>query len=149
MRTAAQATTLLVLSFTLFLATNASGNLCRPTPGMSSGTHFKPVTQQQVNIGSGFQINGKVLSAKDCKPIAGARVAHWQAGENGQYQDRLRAYLFSHTDGSFNFETEWPAARIPHIHFRVSADGYKQVSTQWIGDERVDNITFNVILQPE
>ena len=142
-------TVLTCLTTTFFTSSGVLAADCTPTRSMSSGTHFKPVTQQQVDIGKGFKVQGRVLSATDCTPIAGARVAHWQAGKNGRYQDRLRAYLFSDNNGRYAFETEWPAAMVPHLHFRVSAAGYKEISTQWIGDDRVDNITFDIVLQPE
>ena len=140
---------LICITMSLFTFGGAPAADCTPTRSMSSGTHFKPITQQKIDIGQGFKVQGRVLSATDCTPIAGARVAHWQAGENGHYQDRLRAYLLSDDTGRYAFETEWPATMVPHLHFRVSAAGYKEISTQWIGDDRVANITFDIVLQPE
>ncbi len=138
---------LIALSILLTMAT-AQGNDCTPTPTRSSGTHFKPIKTRAIDIGEGLLVKGKILSATTCNPIPGARIAHWQAGENGQYQDRLRAYLYSIRNGDYSFNTEWPAAFVPHIHFRVSAKGYKTLSTQWIGDERVGEMTFNMVLVP-
>ena len=81
------------------------------------------------------------------KPIAQARVAHWQAGEDGHYSDRLRAYLFTDANGRFKFETEWPNLHPPHIHFIVSAEGYDTLETQWIGDARQNVIDFPIVLK--
>ena len=121
---------------------------CMPTPHRTTGTHYEPVTEKRGNVGSGVAVRGRILAAPDCTPIAGARVAHWQAGEDGFYSDRLRAYLLSDANGNYRFETEWPALPTPHIHFIVTADGYERLETQWIGNERTGLIEFNMVLQP-
>ena len=84
----------------------------------------------------------------DCTPVANARIEHWQANTDGYYVDRLRAYLFSDEQGNFRFETEWPGARVPHIHFIVTAEGYKQLVTQWIGSDETAQITLDMVLRP-
>jgi protocatechuate 3,4-dioxygenase beta subunit len=116
---------------------------------MFEGTHFKPVTREQVDIGQGLVVHGRVLAAPDCRTIPGARIAHWQAGEKGRYVDHLRAWLVSGIDGSYRFETEWPALSVPHIHFTVTAEGYRPVTTQWVGDAPVERVEFDIILLPE
>jgi len=122
---------------------------CTPTVSMTGGTHYKPVTTKNTDVGKGLLVSGRILSSVDCEPIADAKIAHWQAGENGQYQDRLRAYLFSDANGHYRFRTEWPAATIPHIHFITSAEGFKSVGTQWIGGDRVKEINFDIVLRPD
>ncbi len=122
---------------------------CEPTPAMSAGTHYKPITLQRVDIGSGLLVQGKVLSAADCSPVAGAKIAHWQANSRGVYVDELRVYLYSGKDGGYRFHTEWPAAFVPHLHFRVNAEGYRPLTTQWVGDEVVDAVRFNIVFEPE
>lgn len=122
---------------------------CNPTPTMFQGTHFKPITQEQVDIGKGLLVEGRVLAAPDCRPVPGAMIAHWQAGEKGRYVDHLRAWLISGEDGGYRFETEWPALPAPHIHFTVTAEGYRPLTTQWVGDEPVDRVEFDIILSPE
>ena len=137
-----------LIVFTLCSST-AIADTCPPTPHRTTGTHYKPVENYKVDISKGLKVSGRILSSTDCKPIKGVRVAHWQAGENGKYQDRLRAYLFSDDNGSYRFETEWPAAMVPHIHFIVSTDGYKTLETQWVGDERLNTINFDMVLERE
>jgi len=121
---------------------------CKPTEQMSMGTHHKPITQQKTDIGQGLHIKGIVLSAKDCSPVENARIEHWQTNSNGHYVDELRAYLLSDANGNFRFETEWPGAPIPHIHFVVLAEGYKKLVTQWLGSEIIENINLELILDP-
>ena len=123
-----------------------SGENCEPTPHRTTGTHYKPVTVEKVNVGEGVIVRGQVLSAPYCKPIANAKVAHWQAGEKGRYTDNLRAYMFTDENGRFKFETEWPNIPSPHIHFIVSADGYEKLETQWIGSSRQTEINFDMVL---
>ena len=80
--------------------------------------------------------------------MAGIKVLHWQAGEDGQYLDRLYAWRFTDDQGAFSFETEWPALRPPHIHFQVEAPGHRPLATQWIADSRVEQVRFDIVLQP-
>lgn len=122
---------------------------CTATAARTGGTHFKPVTTQKTDIGRGLIVSGRILSAGDCKPVINAKISHWQAGDNGMYQDRLRAFLYSDKKGRYRFHTEWPAVIVPHIHFIVSASGYKTVGTQWIGNERLKEIKFDIVLKPK
>jgi len=92
-------------------------------------------------------VSGRILAAPNCTPVPAAKVAHWQAGEQGRYVDRLRAYLFSDKNGHYRFQTEWPNLASPHIHFIVTAKGYKTLETQWRGKARVNAIEFDVVLQ--
>lgn len=127
------------------LSAHAIATECIPTPHRTTGTHYEPVTVEKVNISKGLIVRGQVLSI-DCTPIATARVAHWQAGEDGRYRDHLRAYLFTDERGRFQFETEWPNLNPPHIHFIVTAQGYEILETQWIGSKRQKEIDFRMVL---
>jgi protocatechuate 3,4-dioxygenase beta subunit len=142
-----QMETNIFVGFLLFtLSANAVIADCSPTPHRTTGTHYKPVTLEKTDVSKGVMVTGQVIAAPDCKPVANAKVAHWQAGEQGRYLDRLRAYLFTDSQGRYRFETEWPDMQTPHIHFIVTADGYKTLETQWIGDERQKEIVFNMVL---
>ncbi len=121
---------------------------CPPTPTKSTGTHFEPITQERVDIGQGLLVQGRVLNTA-CEPIQGAKIAHWQANSAGVYVDSLRAFLYSGTDGSYRFNTEWPAAFVPHIHFIVTAEGYRTLTTQWVGDQTTDRIRFDMVLEKQ
>jgi protocatechuate 3,4-dioxygenase beta subunit len=100
-----------------------------------------------VDVSSGVTVHGRILAAPDCRPVGNAKVAHWQAGEDGRYSDRLRAYMFTDAEGRYSFETEWPALRPPHIHFIITAEGYPILETQWIGDTRTQDIEFDMVLR--
>lgn len=131
----------------LLLPLTASADDCIPTPHRTTGTHYEPVTVQKGDISKGVVVTGQVLSMPDCKPVAKAKVAHWQAGEDGRYSDALRAYLFTDNNGRYQFETEWPAINPPHIHFIVTAPGHEVLETQWIGDNKKNTINFNMVLE--
>ncbi len=135
------------LSLTM-ISPHAFSGPCKPTEQMFMGTHHKPITQQKTDIGQGLHIKGIVLSAKDCSPVENARIEHWQTNSDGQYVDELRAWLLSDANGNFEFETEWPGAPIPHIHFVVHAEGHKKLTTQWVGSEIIENINLELILDP-
>ena len=123
---------------------------CTATPGRTIGTHYdlSKATHQPGDLGKGLLMQGRVLSAADCGPLAGVRVTHWQAGEQGQYLDRLYAWRLTDDNGAYRFETEWPALRPPHIHFLVEVAGYRPLATQWIADSRVGEARFDLVLQP-
>ncbi|MCP4408890.1 MAG: hypothetical protein GY807_14230 [Gammaproteobacteria bacterium] len=139
---------ILVAALMLALHAPTAGASCTPTPHHTTGTHYQPVTEQRVDIGSGVTVHGRILAAPNCKLVTNARVAHWQAGEDGYYADRLRAYLLADAEGRYAFETEWPALSPPHIHFIITAEGYQALETQWIGDTRTRNIEFDMVLRP-
>lgn len=120
---------------------------CIPTPHRTTGTHYEPVTEQKGDIGKGVMVQGRVLASPECTPVANAKVAHWQAGEEGRYADRLRAYLYTDAEGRYQFETEWPNLRPPHIHFIVTKEGYDTLETQWIGRERLSEISFDMVIE--
>jgi len=138
----------LVIAFLVCLLPFAAmAENCRPTPHHTTGTHYAPVTVHKVNISEGVIVRGRILAIPNCVPVANAKIAHWQADENGKYVDRLRAYLFSDANGYFEFETEWPNLSPPHIHFIVTAEGYKVLETQWHGDKPTSLIEFDMVLQ--
>lgn len=128
----------------------AVADQCAPTPGSFLGNNYAPgVATWQTDVGKGLVLRGRVLSAPDCKPIPHAVIERWQAGNNGRYQDRLRALMKPSEDGSYRFETEWPDMPIPHIHFKVTAEGYESLTTQWIPSQKTSEAVFDLILAPD
>jgi hydroxyquinol 1,2-dioxygenase len=109
-------------------------------------------------------VSGRVTGT-DGRPVAGARVEVWEADEHGfydvQYADgrrAARAHLFTDADGSYRFwgltPTPYPIPhdgpvgallaatnrspmRASHLHFMVTADGYRRLVTHIFvrGDE--------------
>ncbi len=137
----------MVLGLLLLPLLTAHAAECVPTPHRTTGTHYKPVTEYRVDVGTGLLVSGRVLAAPDCVPVPNARVAHWQAGASGEYVDRLRAYLYTDENGRYEFRTEWPNLSVPHIHFIVAADDYQTLETQWIGEKRLKSVSFDIVLR--
>lgn len=137
----------LYLFLLLLISTAVNAIDCTPTSHRTTGTHYKPVTEQKKDISNSIIVRGQILAMPDCKPLSNAKVAHWQAGENGRYQDQLRAYLYTDANGRYEFKTEWPNLSPPHIHFIINARGYDQLETQWRGSERKKVIKFDMVLQ--
>ena len=95
--------------------------------------------------GTVVHLTGKVVSSSSL-PIAGAKVEIWQCDAFGAYKhprDRgdvsepeFQGYGFTHTSqlGEFRFRTIRPVSypgRTPHIHAKVSGDGFRRLTTQF------------------
>ena len=125
---------------------------CRPTPPDSLGPFYKPGAPQRQSVGSGYRLEGVVRSAKTCLPIPGARVELWMAGPDGEYDDAFRATVYAQTDGGYRFESHYPKdyyGRPPHIHVRVSADGFETLITQHYPLPEARQGDFDLVLQPQ
>lgn len=123
-------------------------------PGES---HFHPDTDltqlqghSQRALGEVVYVQGQVVDAL-CRPIAGATVEIWQACASGRYNNsndpntapldpnfKYWAEAVTDQNGSYRFKTIIPGAypadtnwmRPPHIHFKVSKLGYRELITQ-------------------
>lgn len=110
-----------------------ASNFCLPGPGNSTA----------------FTLSGKVYGLPSCKKALNGKskkvvVQVWQANNEGDYDDsrdskdtNCRATVRVGSDGKFTISTLRPArygspscTRAPHIHFKVSAKGYKSLTTQ-------------------
>ena len=98
--------------------------------------------------GSALFVSGEVRGRGGYKPISQAIVDVWQADERGHYDNederfdpktfRLRGRMKTNAQGLYEFETVLPAAydigrgqfRPAHIHYKVSCDGFKPLTTQ-------------------
>jgi len=106
---------------------------CPPTPADSEGPFYKPDAPMRSSVGKGYVLSGAVKSAKDCADIPGARIEFWLAAPDGNYDDEHRATLLTDPSGRYAFESNFPpkyTSRPPHIHIRVTADGFKTTVTQ-------------------
>ena len=115
-------------------------------------------------------MSGKVLDFDTGKPIENAELDIWQSATNGLYENQdpeqpdmnLRGRFFTGQDGEYHFyclrPTKYPIPndgpagevlqaldrhpwRPAHIHFIISAPGYKPIVTQIFDrtDEHIDN----------
>ncbi len=107
--------------------------------------------------GTRVDISGSVLDT-GCQPIPNALIDVWQADNGGDYDNSSDAYVlrgrfYSNESGEYTFRTIHPGHypnggtyRPAHIHVKVSAEGYKDLTTQlyFAGDEYNDGDPFIV-----
>lgn len=146
-----KASTCAVTVLTAFSAAGALAADCEPTQPTTEGTHYVAGAPERGDVGNEIRVHGKVMAAGSCKPIGGARIESWQSGREGIYVDRLRSHRFAKEDGSYAYGTEWPGTPTPHIHFKVSAPGYRPLTTMWLGNPDIEpkDIRFDFVLIPE
>jgi protocatechuate 3,4-dioxygenase beta subunit len=124
---------------------------CPPTRPDALGPFYVPGAPERDSVGQGFLLAGAVRSAVDCTPIAGARIEVWLAGPDSRYTDAYRATVVAAQDGTYRFESNVPppyGGRPPHIHLRVTADGYRTLVTQFYPDRGQTEGIFDLVLLP-
>jgi protocatechuate 3,4-dioxygenase beta subunit len=72
-------------------------------------------------------------------------------GPDGKYADAFRATVYSKTDGAYRFQSHHPTdyfGRPPHIHIRVSADGFQTLVTQHYPSPDAEQGDLDLVLLP-
>ena len=122
---------------------------CTTTPPDMLGPFYTPGAPERNVVGSGYILSGFVLSVDGCVPIPGARIELWMAGPDGVYTDEFRATIISGPDGAYRFESPVPVpyeGRPPHIHVKVSAQGFSDLVTQHYPSPGQTEAEFNLVL---
>ena len=122
---------------------------CIPTPPDALGPFYKPKAPVRDSVGKGYKLSGKVMSSRDCSPILQARIELWLAGPDGDYKDEYRATVVPNEAGEYQFESHAPPSylsRPPHIHMRVTAEGFKTLVTQHYPKRRSKSGKFDIVL---
>jgi len=125
---------------------------CEPTAEDEMGPLYVQGAPERNEVGAGYLLMGTVRSAADCTPITDARIEIWMAGPQGHYGDEWRATLFSAGNGSYYFRSHVPpnyGTGRPHIHIKVSRDGYKTLITQHYPAAHAGEAIFDLILVPD
>lgn len=123
--------------------------MCRPTPPDALGPFYEPGAPVRASVGAGYVLTGRVLAARTCRPIAGARIEFWLANASGDYDDAHRATVIAGRRGAYRFRSNKPpsySSRPPHIHLRVSARGYRTLVTQHYPRANRATAVFNLVL---
>jgi protocatechuate 3,4-dioxygenase beta subunit len=112
-----------------------------PTFRQTEGPFFKPSSPERSDLresgasGRPFELSGFVLTRR-CRPLGGAFVDLWHAGDKGKYDNigfRYRGHVITKSDGSFRFRTIMPelySGRTRHYHVKVQAPGSRLLTTQ-------------------
>jgi protocatechuate 3,4-dioxygenase beta subunit len=124
---------------------------CRPTEGDSAGPFQQSPLDapRRAKIGTGHVLQGRVLRAGDCKPVARALVVLWQAGPNG-YRPRGRGSVLTDRAGRFRFEGPVPSSygRAPHIHIAVHHPAYEELLTRYVVRRGATTGRITLVLAP-
>ena len=124
---------------------------CAPTVPDAQGPFYKPNAPLRNSVGKGYALHGSVISSRDCAPILKAQIELWMAGPDGEYKDDFRARLIVDDSGEYQFESHRPPSylrRPPHIHMRVTADGFKTLTTQYYPEKGSRRGEFDLVLIP-
>ncbi len=124
---------------------------CEPTPPDQEGPFYVPGAPVRSSVGEGHVLSGVARSSDGCAPIAGAQIEFWMAGPDGVYTDDYRATLFADATGGYRFESDFPppyTGRPPHIHIRISAEGFETLITQYYPTEGQMEGIFDLVLIP-
>ena len=114
-------------------------------PYYKEGAPLKPVIESS---GEALTITGRVFHSSDCStPVANATIDIWHCDANGKYDNegyKCRGLVKSDSKGQYTFKTIFPpsyGSRPRHIHFKVRADGFKELTSQiyFKGDPNIQN----------
>jgi protocatechuate 3,4-dioxygenase beta subunit len=133
------------------VVSSAETKRCPPTEPDMLGPFYKANAPVRSSVGKGYILDGVVRSSKDCSLIRSARIEFWLNGPDRQYDDSHRATVYSDDKGAFRFESNYPKpyyGRPPHIHIRVSAQGFRTLVTQHYPAEGKSSATFDLVLIP-
>lgn len=117
-----------------------------PTESNIEGPYYRKDAPFRAKLAEGLKgdalvISGRVLSP-DGKPLRNAVVDVWHASAQGEYDNDsakflLRGRIRTDQDGLYRYETIMPgqydlgeAKRPAHIHYKVSADAHRPLTTQ-------------------
>jgi protocatechuate 3,4-dioxygenase beta subunit len=105
---------------------------------------YRPGAPVRAVVGRGHVLTGTVRSARDCSPIAGARVELWPEIAGEGHPDDQRATVLTGSDGRYRFQSDPP----DHIHMLVSAPGFEPVASNRYHPEGAASGRFDVVLAP-
>ena len=134
------------------LSLQAADYQCAPTRPDMKGPFYKPDAPLRSSVGKGYVMTGTVKSAPDCTPISKAVIEFWLTNPEGEYDDQHRATVVSDQSGAYRFESNRPADygfRPPHIHLRITAEGFQSLVTQHYPQEEISQARFDIVLIPK
>jgi hypothetical protein len=109
-------------------------------PFYVAGAPVKTTLLEAGMPGTRFTVRGQVLGFVDCLPLTQALLDVWQADDAGNYDSvgyRLRGIINVDSTGSYVLSTIIPGHylngaqyRPAHIHVKVRAPGYTELTTQ-------------------
>jgi protocatechuate 3,4-dioxygenase beta subunit len=133
------------------VAVSASGTpaACQPTASDVAGPFERLDAPRRAKIGTGHVLQGRVLRAGDCAPVARALVMFWQSGPNG-YTPRGRGSVLTNRLGRFRIEGPVPTSygRAPHIHIAVIHPDYEELLTRYVVPRGSKSGRLRIVVTP-
>lgn len=122
----------LIFALSILFSLGAEAQL--NTPNHREGAPYRAKLSPPHAEGTVLVVSGRVHDARG-QGIAAATLDAFQADANGEYDTvghQYRARILTDEQGRFEFETIVPSnyGPPPHIHFIVSADGFKRKNTE-------------------
>ena len=105
---------------------------------------YRPGAPVRQVVGKGHVLTGTVRSARDCAPVAGARVELWPEIAGRGHPGDQRATVLTGADGRYRFQSDPPE----HIHMLISAPGYEPLASNRYHPEGRASGRFDVLLSP-
>ena len=143
-------------------ATQAAGaKSCGPGsathPREAENDNYVPGSPVRSIVARGHVLSGVIRSSATCRGIARARLEFFQAGPIGQYSDgetswAYRSTVFTRADGEYRYESRFPGSYgnvRAHIHVRVSAPGFRPLSTTYFPEIGASAGRVSVVLEPK
>ena len=81
---------------------------CRPTQADALGPFYEPGAPMRSNVGTGYVLSGRVLAARTCRALRGARIELWLVNPQGHYDDAHRATMIAGRRGAYRFQSNKP-----------------------------------------
>lgn len=129
----------------------AETQTCKPTPSDTAGPFNRTAvaSPRRSRIGKGHVLQGRVLRASDCKPVARALVVFWQAGPGG-YGPRGRGSVLTDRAGRFRIQGPVPTSYggLPHIHIAVLHADYEELVTRYVVRRGAKSGSVRFVLAP-
>ncbi len=125
---------------------------CLPTRGDDVDPQYAPTAPDASVVGSGYVLEGAILAAGTCLPVADALVELWMHAPEGGTEVSVRGSTATDATGAFAFQTDVPAAtgdESPHIHLRVSAPGFEAIFLRHYPAPGAAQGAIAVVLKPE
>jgi protocatechuate 3,4-dioxygenase beta subunit len=124
------------------------------TPNHRAGAPFRAKLSPPHAEGTVLLVKGTLTDAKSGGGVASAVLDAFQADSHGDYDTQgfdYRARILTDEAGRFEFETIVPSnyGPAPHIHFVVTAEGYRTLRTEMLFKDEEHPTTNHPELTPE
>jgi len=117
---------------------------CEPTIDDGLSPSYVADAPVRSVVGDGHVLSGLVVSSRDCRPIAEAKLELWPEYAGQGHPDRARATVYTDARGRYRFECDPPE----HIHMRISAAGYVTIAQNSYHPDGRPEGEFDIALRP-